>query len=516
MVNKLKNLIGICGDVAYRKYAARYRRIRKKEKYKSIDFFIEYLNHLGNNVTPNSECEKVRNRIISEICTLDSVYTSFHFSKDCACLVSDEATAKKAMDRGALVLITPKDYAKYPCLISNDPLGVFSDLCLYFRNLKKNMPITAITGSIGKTTIKNMVGEVYKMKYKTSYTQSNINTRMAVGFAVQHIPDWAEIMIQEIHEGSPNITQYVSRMLHPSTFIITPIDLSHFQYFGSKEKIEEEICSVTKYMADGSIVIVNIDDFSRFDLLEGRKIITTSTQTQKADYWAKGTIVENDGLVFSIVDNKTQKEYEIRLSNIYAPHNASCALYAFAAGMCANIPPQDIVKGLMNYRTSGERQNIFRTNNGILVYADCYNAVGKSMKSAINAASNIPTSGKRIAVLGDMAEVGSESEQMHKEITEMVNNSSFDYLFTIGSEFEKAINKVSLRKTMTVKTTQSHAELNKMILNTAKQGDLVLFKASHSSNLSDCIKTIWPKEYRHYIKPAYTEYSMWERESLRY
>ena len=105
---------------------------------------------------------------------------------------------------------------------------------------------------------------------------------------------------------------------------------------------------------------------------------------------------------------------------------------------------------------------------------------------------------------------------MHKEITEMVNNSSFDYLFTIGSEFEKAINKVSLRKTMTVKTTQSHAELNKMILNTAKQGDLVLFKASHSSNLSDCIKTIWPKEYRHYIKPAYTEYSMWERESLRY
>ena len=516
MVNKLKSLIGICGDVAYRKYAARYRRIRKKEKYKSIDFFIEYLNHLGNNVTPNSECEKVRNRIISEICTLDSVYTSFHFSKDCACLVSDEATAKKAMDRGALVLITPKDYAKYPCLISNDPLGVFSDLCLYFRNLKKNMPITAITGSIGKTTIKNMVGEVYKMKYKTSYTQSNINTRMAVGFAVQHIPDWAEIMIQEIHEGSPNITKYVSRMLQPSVFIVTPIDLSHFQYFGSKQKIEEEICSVTEYMPDGSKVIVNIDDFSRFDLLKGMKVITTSTQTKDADFYARDIKVVSQGLSFSIVEKATNQAYDILLNNIFAPHNAICALYAFAAGVCVDIPPKEIVKGLENYKTSGERQNIFRSVDNVLIYADCYNAVGKSMKSAIDAASNIPVTGKRIAVLGDMAEIGSESEQMHKEIIEYVNASKFDCLFTIGSEFEKAVNKVSLRESLYVKTTNSHADLNVLIKNTVKSGDLVLFKASHASELSNCIKKLWPQEYDTYIKPAYSEYSLWERKSLLY
>lgn len=513
-MNRIYRILERYQNVSYLKYAAFYRRLKHNEKYRSIDFFIKYLNNPL--VVPNQKCELIKNKKITEVCTLDSVYTSFHFPKGCACLVSDTDTAKKAMQRGALVLISPQDYDEYPCLVSHDSLGTFSDMCLYFRNLKKEMPITAITGSIGKTTIKNMVGEVYKMKYKTSYTQSNINTRMAVGFAVQHIPDWAEIMIQEIHEGSPNITKYVSRMLQPSVFIVTPIDLSHFQYFGSKQKIEEEICSVTEYMPNGSKVIVNIDDFSRFDLLKGKKVITTSTQTIDADFYARDIKVVKQGLSFSVVDKANSQAYEILLNNIYAPHNAVCALYAFAAGVCADIPPKEIIKGLGNYKTSGERQNIFRTSDNVLIYADCYNAVGKSMKSAIDAASSIPVTGKRIAVLGDMAEIGSESEQMHKEIIEYVNTSKCDCLFTIGCEFEKAVSKVSLRESLFVRTTNTHNDLNALIKDTVKSGDLVLFKASHASELSNCIKKLWPKEYDTNIKPAYSEYSSWEKKSLLY
>lgn len=513
-MDRINRILKKCQNVAYSKYAAFYRRLKHNEKYKSIDFYINYLHNPE--VVPNKKCELIRNKTVTEVCTLDSVYTSFHFPKGCACLVSDIDTAQKAIQRGALVLISPEDFDEYPCLVSNDPIGTFSDMCLYFRNLKKEMPITAITGSIGKTTIKNMVGEVYKMKYKTSYTQSNINTRMAVGFAVQHIPDRAEIMIQEIHEGSPNITKYVSRMLQPSVFIVTPIDLSHFQNFGSKEKIEEEICSVTEYMQNGSKVIVNIDDFARFDLLVGKSVVTTSTQTKDADFYAKDIKVVEQGLSFSVVEKATNQAYGIVLNNIYAPHNAICALYAFAAGVCADIPRMEIVKGLENYRTSGERQNVFRSADGVLIYADCYNAVGKSMKSALDAASNIPITGKRVAVLGDMAEIGSESEQMHKEIVEYVNALNFNVLFTIGSEFEKAVSSVSLRESLIVKTTNSHTDLNNLIKDTIKPGDLVLFKASHASELSNCIKKLWPKEYDTFIKPAYSEYSSWERKSLLY
>ena len=511
-MNKVKNTLNRVSSYAYRKCATLRRRIVNREKYKSIDFFIDNLRI--SQVELNSKGKKIHDKPITEICTLDSVYTSFYFPKGCACLVSDIVTARKAIEHGALLLITSEDYAEFPCMICDDPLGAYADMCLYFRDLKKDMPITAICGSIGKTTIKNMVGEVYKMKYITSYTQSNVNTRMAVGFSVQHIPDKAEIMIQEIHEGTPNITQYVSRMLHPAVFIITPIDLSHFQNFGSKQKIEEEICSVTKYMSDGSNVIVNVDDFSRFDLLDRMKITTISTLSEDADFYSKNVVVGNEGLSFSIVERNTQIACEVRLTNIFAPHNVICALYAFAAGVISGIEPKDIVKGLGNYHTSGVRQNVFRTKDNVLIYADCYNAIGKSMKSAIEAADAIPNMGRKIAVLGDVAEVGSESGEMHKAIIEQVNSSSFDCLFTIGDELKKALDKVDTRDSLLVKSANSLSEMNTFIKDVVKPDDLVLFKASHSSNLSQCIKDIWPKEYIIFIKPAYDEYSSWVKNSM--
>ena len=473
------------------------RKLTRPEKYITIQSILEIVKDTKAEL--NLKALAHGDTVINEVCTLDSAYESFFFPTNSACLVSDRKTAEKAIMKGAILLISSEDYEDYPCLVSDNPILSFSCLCRYFRDLSRDLYVTAVSGSLGKTTVKNMIGEVYKTRFKTTYTRANYNTRMAVGFAVQHIPSNAKMMIQEIHEGNPNETRYISRMLNPDLFVLTPIDKSHFERFGSEQKIKEEICSITEYMKESGSVIVDVDEFRDFDLLGGKRIISISLSDESADFCVRGLHVSREGLEFCIHVKETDSDHNVRLNGIYAPHNAQCALYAFAAGCHVGIDPSYIIRGLQNYRTSGVRQNVFKTQDGVLVYADCYNAVGRSMRSAIDAACGISVSGKRIAVLGDVAEAGATSLETHKSIIHYINDSSFNYLLTIGDALDKALIEVETREGLTVLSARSLKELSEIVRRVVLPGDLVLFKASHASNLSECIKMIWPKEYRERI-----------------
>ena len=503
-------------SICVNRFSPVIRRLSHPDKYRTIGFLYEYLGESDSVL--NQMAEAHFNEVVNEICTLDSRYESFYFPAQSACLVSDEDTARKAMRKGAVLLISPEDYEAYPCLISKNPILTFASLCRYYRDLSKDLYVTAISGSIGKTTVKNMMGEVYKMKYNTSYTRANLNTRMSVGFAVQHIPTHAKQLIQEIHEGNPDETRYISRMLHPDLFVLTPIDQSHFERFGSMQRIKEEICSITEYMQDGGRVIVDVDEFNDFGLLNGKEVITLSSKNDRqADFSINNVEVTPQGLVFKVYVKEMQTDYTVSLPNIYAPHNAQCALYAFAAGYTIGVEPERIVRGLQNYKTSGDRQNVFRTQDGVVVYADCYNAVGRSMLSAIDAANGIAVEGKRIAVLGDVAEAGSISLEMHREIVKQVNESDFSHLLTIGDEFRKALAEEPVREGLIIAQAKDLTELSHMIKSVVQKGDLVLFKASHSSNLSHCIKMVWPKEFGERIADTTNdEYNSWLKSVIKY
>lgn len=471
------------------------RRLLHPEKYKSVGFFCDYL---GDEVSINDSVNAIRQKIVTSICT----FQSDRVPKDSACLVyinpvyGNNDTLKyatRAMQRGALVLITDQSYSDYPCIISKDPIKTYARLCKYYRDLQPRVKITAVTGSIGKTTTKNMIAEVYKTSCKTLYTEENNNTETTVGFAVQHIPDRAEMMVQEVHEGEPNETQWISLMLHPEVAVITSIDNSHYQFFGSADKIIEECCAITKYMSDTGIVIVNKDEFARFDLLNGRRIMTISLSCESADIFASNIELNNDGLSFLVHVKENGIHERVRLNGIYAKHNVICALYAFAAGYCQGLPIASIIRGLSNYRTSGIRQNIIRTSDGVMLYVDCYNAVAKSMKSAIEACDSIPVSGKRIAVLGDIAEVGDLSESMHEDVISFINKSKFDILLIFGKKMKKAAEAIPNRDSLLIESFDNRAMMSDRLRVVATKGDLVLFKASNASNLKECVLRVWPE-----------------------
>ncbi len=472
--------------------------IKNPQRCKNVNFFFHYLKKQGCEVELNKKAKCNRFRFISEICTFDSMYQSdniFAVKKNNMSLISNEKNAREATAKGAVCLITNKNYSDYPCLVSNNPLDIYAKVCRYYRDITDKVSVVAITGSIGKSTTKNMMGEVYKTTYRTTYTQANGNTRMFVGHAVQRIPDDAERMLQEVHEANLNETRYISEILHPDILCITPIDSSHLSRVGSTEKIEEEICSITEFMPINGKVVVNIDEFNRFELLNGRKVISISEKNRDADFSLCDVVSTNQGLSFFVFSKQTNTSYKIILNNIFAPHNAICALYAFATGFCDGIPPEKIVEGLCRYKTKGVRQNVIHTPDNILVYADCYNAVGRSMKSAIDGADIITVSGKRIAVLGDIKEIGEFTEKMHKDVVRHLFGSKFNYLITLGEEMEKATSDYLENSHIQIINCNSLEEVTSFLKSLVKSGDLVLFKASHSMELEKCIEKLWPEIY---------------------
>ena len=261
-----------------------------------------------------------------------------------------------------------------------------------------------------------------------------------------------------------------------------------------KDKIVEEICSIAKHMPKNGTVVVNIDEFNRFDLLKDQRIVTISEKNKDADFLVQDICTTKNGLSFSIIVKETGARHQITLHNIYAVHNAICALSAFAVAACDGISPENIVKGLGNYRTEGIRQNVVHTKDNIIVYADCFNAVEKSIKSAIDGANTIPTAGKRIAVLGDIKESGSLASEMHANVMQYVAQSKFDCLITIGEEMCNAADSIKNIGKLDIYKCKSLDEVTARLKEIMKSGDLVLFKASHSMELEKVIMALWPSE----------------------
>ena len=493
------------------------RRLRNPQKYKTLGFFCDYL--AGEGVVVNEAARARRNRVITQVCTILSRY----IPRDCACLVYRNpiyqetdlsAYADMAMKKGAAVLITDRAYKNYPCIISDNPLAVYAKLCRYYRDLQKKVSVTTVTGSIGKSTVTGMISQVYKTKAKTACTEVNANSLKSVGFIAQHIPDDVDLMVHEIAESEPGETQYLTEILHPDIFVITAIDASHLEHFGTIDKIVEEICSATGNISADGAVVVNKDEFRRYDLLNGRRAVTVSASDPEADFSAEDIALDETGLSFKVRVADENVRYPVSLPGLLASHNVVCALQAFAAGWLAGVEPENIAKGLANYRTKGVRQHLLKTDGGAVVYADCYNAVARSIKSAVDTCEKIPVKGRRVAVLGNVEEVGDISEAMHREIVDYVNDSNFDVLVAIGDKMIKAAESGVFRDSLSVRCCDTAGDVVAFVRSIAGKDDLFLFKSSHSCHLEECIKQIWPETKKEIAGQGNETYNGWMMKSL--
>ena len=451
-------------------------------------------------------------RKVSQVCRAGS-----RFTKDCICALfynDGKEMANWAMANGALLCVTKYPIDDYPCIVVDEPATVYAHMCKMFRE-RTTADVTAIVGSIGKTTAKKMIYEVYKRERRTYCDAGNDNQVEGVGYICQHVPKKCRLWVQEVSEDQAGGVRRMSEILKPKIAVITAIDKSHIAEFGSEQGILDEIHSITSHMPDDGVCIVDIDSVNTASLIDDRQVITVSLSNTEADFYAKDIYVDADGLNFTVLERKTNKSFNLQLKNVYAEHNVYSALFAFAAGVCSGVEYDNIIAGISAYKATGVRQNVYKTK-GITVYADCYNAVAKSVKTAVSASEKIDVSGRRIAVLGDIAETGDYAEETHNELVNIVNDSNFDVLYAYGNQLCKAVKRSVLRDTLTVVTCSTHGELIKLLRKDSKKGDLVLFKASHSSGLEYVLKKTFPFSYYSKAFEYYLPQIVWRIKMIFY
>lgn len=447
----------------------------------------------GENVK-NNLSESILSEKISQICRAGS-----RFSKNCLCvsLYGDSDNVMRwAIEHGAVAVVTDHMIEGIPCIEVASPEQFYANVCAYFRS-QSNVKITAVAGSIGKTTTKRMITSVYQEFFNTFNDPENENQMDCVGYICQHIPNGTQMQVQEVSEDTPGCMKFMSQMLKPEIVVITAVDKSHIEQFDSQEKIYDEVCAIIENMNSDGTVIIDSSDKEVMQHINGKRIITVSKDDISANFYAKNIRFGNEGLEFVIVDSINKKNFDVILHNVFAHHNVTSALYAFAAGVCSGEPYEKILKGLDSYRTLGIRQNVYDSETNVKLYVDCYNAVGKSVESAIITAGMIPVKGKRVAVIGDIEEAGSTSEQIHRDVIHTVAESPFEYLLTFGPKMKVAVE--SIEKVRTSLKIQTYTD-KKSLINDLKEivvsEDLVLFKASRKSALETIIEAIWPKSYK--------------------
>lgn len=416
--------------------------------------------------------------------------------KGSICYCRDDAQARILMNEGAIAIISNREIADCVCLVVDNPLEVYCRMCNFYRRMNNQVSIATVIGSIGKSTTKNMVASVYSADQKTFAVDMNFNTEHTIGFFLQHIPKRIKRMVWEVAESIPNRTAIVSEMIHPHVAVITAIDKSHFAVFGDEMGIVKEVCDITAGLDDSGCVIVNKDEFSWYHLLRGKKVVTISLSDFSADYYAKDIRIGESGLEFVVVETASNVEQAIRLTNIFARHNIKSALSAFAAGRFEGIPHHVIAKGLADFRTTDVRQNVVKANDGVTIYADCYNAIPRSVRSAVSTCDIIPAKGKRYVVLGDIEECGDISDDVHNELIRIVSESKFDVFIPVGKKIIAALSRQQLPESIQVQPFNKNEDVEDYLAKVLVSGDLVLFKASHASHLDQIIKFLWPNEYR--------------------
>ena len=478
----------------------------RKEYKVTLGFLCDYAN-----ISEEYMSEEVKGRLNKKVVALAKAGGGYILKNSLVFSVLDhsEELLKEAFAHGAMAVVCKKQIQGIPCIVVDNPMFVYAKMANYYRS-STIAPVTAVVGSIGKTTTKMMLGSVYSQYATTCCENGNFTNITHVLQLCQHLAKKYKQIICEISEANYGTIEAASIALTPKVSVITAIDLSHMEEYGDAEEIKRQVCSIAKHMDKDGAIVVNKDEFDSFEYLNGRKTIAIS-QKNDADYVVTNTSVDSKGIMFELKDNIKNQLHTIRLSNVWGKHNVGIAAQVFAAASYLNIPSDQIIKGLKKYQPQGIRQNIYRSLNGRIIYADCYNAVAKSIESAITAATTIPLEQgkKRIAVIADVEEAGIVSEEMHLNIVDILNKSNFDTIIAYGPKLNKAIAEYDKPIIKDVIRCNTFSDIMHSLRANTKKGDLILFKASHSWHLDKCIKKLWPISYYSKLLREKLPYLLW-------
>ncbi len=395
--------------------------------------------------------------------------------------------AAKAVESGAKAVVCEKD-----CGLGENQILVEStrqallDLAGYYRSLF-NIPVIGITGSVGKTTTKEMTHAVMSSKYNTLKNEGNLNNEIGVPLTLFRLEKTHEAAVIEMGMSGFDEISRMTKAVKPDVAIISNIGVSHIEKLGSREGILKAKLEILNGMKEDAPLILNADD----DML-----ITVNAGNRPVTYYG----IENEKSMFKAFEI-TSKEDETELTvgfsggtgRVSLPfpgrHNIYNALAAVAAGSFFGIKPLTGFEALKNYVPAGMRQRINK-KCGITFIEDCYNASPDSQAAALAVLGGM-TAKRKIAVIGDMLELGDVSESAHYGVGTKAAENNIDTVFTYGQRSLQTAKGASDGNIPYVKSFDDKEKLANELVSYLEEGDAVLFKASRGMKLEDVIFAVY-------------------------
>jgi UDP-N-acetylmuramoyl-tripeptide--D-alanyl-D-alanine ligase len=344
--------------------------------------------------------------------------------------------AVQALELGAMLAVVDNENLADTknCFVVEDVLKTLQNLALFHRD-KLNTRIIGITGSNGKTTTKELIGRVLAKKYSTFYTQGNLNNHIGVPLSILSINDKTEIAIIEMGANHPGEIAELSHIAKPDYGIITNIGKAHLEGFGDFQGVVKTKNELFRFLAQKQgKAFVNADDPL---LMELSAMLPRSTYGSSTEAGLQGKVFRMDPfLKVQLMMQSGEKKVDTKLIGDY---NLSNILAAACVGAYFDVDDDQICGAIEDFTPDNNRSQYLETKKNKLIL-DAYNANPTSMAMALKNFAGLD-SGKKMAILGDMRELGSISLDEHLTIIELLQSLNFDDVILVGKEFQAADSK---------------------------------------------------------------------------
>ncbi|MGF9698804.1 UDP-N-acetylmuramoyl-tripeptide--D-alanyl-D-alanine ligase [Paenibacillus sp. MABNR03] len=401
------------------------------------------------------------------------------------------------LEKGAAGALWQKDHGDAPqgggVIVVDDTLTALQTLASAYLAESKTS-VVGITGSNGKTTTKDIVDAILSTTFKVHKTQGNFNNHIGLPLTVLSMEQDTEIVILEMGMSGRREIEALSLIAQPDIAIITNIGESHLLQLGSRLEIARAKAEIAAGMKPGGLLIYNGDEPLIKQVLaeaetkqpEGLERFTFGLQTDNDDY-PTGLMNAQNGVVFT---TKQSGEQALTLP-LLGTHNVVNCLAALAVARHFGVKAEQIASGLSQLKLTGMRIEVLQGVSGLTMLNDAYNASPTSMKAAIDVLDGLKGYHSKVAVLGDMLELGPQEKELHHGIGEYITPAKMDLVLTYGPLSANIAEGAKLHMPAeAVHSFENKEEMTRYLLENLHSRDVVLFKASRGMKLEDVVESL--------------------------
>ncbi len=374
----------------------------------------------------------------------------------------------------------------------------FDAFSMTAKGYRESSPLrtVALTGSVGKTTTKELIASILKRETRLYATEGNFNSVIGMPMSLMEVPCECDTAVFEMGMSDFGEIRSMTRAATPDIAMVINVGSSHLEYLKTRDNIALAKLEIAEGIRDGGHLLLNGDEpLLRKYVKKGKYTVhyIGLDNIKKCGYYAENIKVCSDHTEFDLLfDGGAYRSLKISLCGRQFVYNAT---FAAVTAILSGISENAIREGLESYRPTGLRQNICQ-KNGVKLISDCYNAAPESMRAAIDTLVSIDASGKRMAMLGDMRELGADSDRMHREIGEYAARRGVDIILTLGESgshiAEGAVNAgMNPKNVFAERDTDNIEAICLEAESRLREGDAILFKASRGVRLERAIERLF-------------------------